>query len=147
MFSIEEIFVFLRPNMNHLINILYIIGWGIVSMVSSFMKVLDEGRAYFEKANFHDEFLNPLLIWLIAFLVDLAFSVASRNRKGQQYNTICTSMSYLTIIYVVSWIFASKYFNCPFFNYLSVIGFLIGMLALKAESLYIIENVNELEQV
>lgn len=67
--------------MNHIINLLYIFAWGIVSVISSFSKVLENGFVYFENAIFKDEFLSPLVIWLIAFLVDIAFSAATLDRK------------------------------------------------------------------
>lgn len=133
--------------MNHIINILYIIAWGIVSMVSSFATVLDKGIGYFENAIFKDEFLSPLLIWLVAFLTDLAFSVATLNRERQQFSRLWTSLSYITIIFVIALIITSLYFNGKIFNYIGVAWFLLGMLALKAESLYIVENVNELEEI
>jgi hypothetical protein len=133
--------------MNHIINLLYIFAWGIVSVISSFSKVLENGFVYFENAIFKDEFLSPLVIWLIAFLVDIAFSAATLDRKKQQFSKVCISLTFITMIFELALIIACLYLNGKLFNYIGVAWFLIGMLSLKAESLYIIENVNELEEI
>jgi hypothetical protein len=81
---------------------------------------LDKGFVYFENAIFKDEFLSPLVIWLIAFLVDMAFSAAALDRKKQQFSKVCISLTFITMIFELALIIACLYLNGKLFNYTSV---------------------------
>ena len=117
-------------------------------MLSSFIKTLDAGFAFFKQAEFSTEIQSPLLIWLIAYLIDLIYSIRNIDIQTQQYSKVCIFLSYATIAIVLFFLLLGIHWHADrFFQGISIVVFLTGMMALKAESIYIVENVETVKEI
>ena len=76
-------------NMN-MINLIYVIFWGIISFISSFIDVLDWDFCKIVNGDLLNDIFSPLLIWIIAFFGDYLYTIFALNKKTHILNEFCT---------------------------------------------------------
>jgi len=134
--------------MKHIINIIYILAWSGVSMLSSFIKSLDDGMDFFVKADFSKDIQSPMLVWLIAYLIDLIYSIKNINTETQQYSRLCIFLSYATIAVILFFLLLGIHWQADkTFQWISIMIMMTGMIALKAESIYVVEDVEKIIEI
>lgn len=124
--------------MNGLINIAYILFWGIISFISSFSFVLEQEWNKIFSGDLLKDIYSPIFIWIIAFFGDYLYTLSSLNKETQILDSRWTLVSYIAIICIFINFLIGIYWECDLGRCVSMVGLFICMLGLKAASLYVL---------
>lgn len=118
------------------INIIYVIFWGAISFVSSFIGVLDGDWSKIATGDLLYEIFNPLFIWIIAFFGDYLYTVFSLNKDTQILDVKWTKTSYVLIEIIFVFFLLSIHLTGEISRYVCVGMLYVCMMGLKTSSLY-----------
>lgn len=124
-----------RFNMN-MINLIYVIFWGIISFISSFIDVLDWDFSKIVNGDLLNDIFSPLLIWIIAFFGDYLYTIFALNKKTHILNEFWTKISYVLVelLFVILLLSIHITGNCP--RIVCMVAIYMCMMGLKTSSLY-----------
>lgn len=134
-------------------NIVYILLWAIVSLVSSFNQIIpsikDLCKGDFSciiDGDFYTGVIAPLLIWIIAFFIDYLYQLWTIG-NNERMNEFWVKLSNFVICMVFVVLVIS------FFNHstvmqqtISVICLFVSMILLKISALYVVSPSYEVEK-
>lgn len=121
---------------HNFINIAYIVFWGVVSFVATFIAVLDGDWGFLVKADILKGVLCPLFIWIAGFFGDYLHTILTMNKEKEILDTHWTTVSYFLIEAIFILLVASAYWTSAVGRTIFVILLYICMMGLKAASLY-----------
>lgn len=118
------------------INIIYVLFWGGISFISSFMGALDGKWSKIVSGDLLLEIFNPLFVWIIAFFGDYLYSVFSVNKKTQILDETWTKISYVLVEVLFIVLLLSIHLTNDFGRITCVVALYLCMMGLKTSSLY-----------
>lgn len=118
------------------INIIYVLFWGGISFISSFMGVLDGKWSKIISGDLLHDIFNPLFVWIIAFFGDYLYTVFSVNNKTQILDETWTKVSYILVEVLFIVLLLSIHLTNGFGRTTCVAALYICVMGLKTSSLY-----------
>lgn len=128
-------------------NIIYIIIWAIVSMVSSFNGVLEGDFSFICTGDFYKDLMTPLLVWVIAFFADYVYTISALDRKKQELDVKWTQNSYIFIGLIFVILLLSIRLQGEYARTIWVVALFLCMMGLKTASLFVVRPVVRLAAV
>lgn len=121
-------------------NIIYVIIWFSVSMVSSFRDILTWKWGFINDAESVEMFLKnvvtPLVIWALAFVCDYTYVVLGMDSEKEKERKICRVVTYVcAILSLVALVIAINY-STLICRWAVLVIYMIVLVALKSSSLY-----------
>lgn len=129
------------------INIIYVIFWGGISFVSSFLGVLDGDWNKIVAGDLLHDIFNPLFVWIIAFFGDYLYTVFSLNKKTQILDETWTKISYILVEILFIVFLCSIHITDDFGRIICVISLFLCMIGLKTSSLYVLCPRQKIESI
>lgn len=134
-------------------NIVYILFWAIVSLVSSFNQIIPSIHKIIKgdfspitNEDFYTKIIAPLLIWIIAFFVDFLYQLCTVG-KNEQLNPFYIKTSYVAIFVVFVTLVISFFFHSNECQKTVYIGCLFScIILLKISALYVVSPSYEVEK-
>ena len=124
---------FVRTNW---LNIIYVLSWGGISFISSFMSALDGARSPILSEDLLHDIFNPLLLWIIAFFGDYLYNVFSLNRNTHILDEKWTRISYVLVELLFIMFLLSIHLSCDWGRVGCVCVLYLCMMGLKTSSLF-----------
>lgn len=118
------------------VNIAYVLFWGVVSFVATFMGVLEGDWGFLLKADLLKGVFCPLFVWIAAFFGDYLYNILTMGRENEILDTNWTTTSYVLIEIIFILLVASAYWTGVTGRTICVALLYICMIGLKAASLY-----------
>lgn len=123
---------------NHYKTPLYLVAWGVISLVSSFNEILELDFSFVENKEFYCEILGPLMIWIIAFFIDYVYTI-SKIEEDEELDKKWTRTTYEILCVIFGTILLSFYHHDALIaRLLWMVILFIGIISLKAASLCIV---------
>ena len=134
-------------------NIIYILLWTIVSLVSSYNQIIPSIQELWEGdlssilcGIFYTDIIAPLLIWIIAFFVDYLYQLWTIG-NNEKLNTVWVKASNLAILIVFIVLVIGFFHHENIYQKTnSVICLLLCMILLKTSALYVVTPSYEVEK-
>ena len=131
----------------HLKNILYILIWAVVSLVSSFNEILEWDFGFFNEVDFYCGIAAPLLIWIVAFFADYIYTI-SMIQEGQELDKSWTRYTYMVIMCIFMVLVISTFHHeTVLIRLIWCISLFVCIVLLKTASLYVIRTTVNLKAV
>lgn len=118
------------------INIIYVLFWGGISFLSSFVGVFKGDFSAILTGDLLREIFSPLLLWIIAFFGDYLYIIFSLNKETQILNENWTKCSYVFVEILFIVFLLSIHISCPTGRIICICSLYLCMLGLKTSSLY-----------
>lgn len=118
------------------LNIIYVVFWGGISFVSSFMGVLEGDFGTIVKGDLLKDIFSPFLVWIIAFFGDYLYTVFALNKNTQILDEKWTKISYVLVEILFVVFLLSIHLTCEWSRIACVITLYLCMMGLKTSSLY-----------
>lgn len=119
------------------INIIYVIFWGIVSFISSFIGVLNLEWRIFTNGDLLLDIFNPLFIWIIAFFGEYIYIISTYNVETHKLDENWTIMSFI-FTFCLFVLFLLSIHIMESYRIFCVLSIYICMMGLKTASLYVL---------
>lgn len=121
-----------------MINIIYVIFWGVISFISAFAYVLDGNWSNLVNEDILNGIFSPIFIWIIAFFGDYLYTIFSLNKETQKLDATWTKISYILIEIIFVILLLNIHWTDTTGRIICIIALFISMLGLKAASLYVL---------
>lgn len=118
------------------INVIYVLFWGGISFISSFMGVLDGDWSKLVTGDLLHDIFNPLFVWIIAFFGEYLYIVFSLNKKTQILDERWTKVSYVLVEILFIVLLLSIHMTDGYGRMICVAALYLCMMGLKTSSLY-----------
>lgn len=128
------------------INVLYVIYWGIVSFVATFMYILDGEWSKILTADLAKEIFSPLFIWIAAFFADYLYNIFTMNKSTQILDLKWTKASYFIIELIFVILIAGIHWTNDTGRTITIMSLFLCMLGLKAASLSVVCPLTQVEK-
>lgn len=122
--------------MTHFINIAYVLFWGVVSFIATFMCVLDGDWSKVLAGDLLKDIFCPVFIWVVAFFGDYLYNILSMNKRTHMLDECWTKTTYFVIEFIFVILVVSAYWESTCGRTITLILLYICMMGLKAASLY-----------
>ena len=117
-------------------NIIYVLFWGAVSFIASFMFVLDGQWTQIVESDLLKGILSPFFLWITAFFGDYIYGILSMDKRTQILNPFWVKFSYFVIETVFIILIGCIYWDSNLGRTICVILLFMCLLGLKTASLY-----------
>lgn len=132
---------------NHYKTPLYLIAWGVISLVSSYNDILKLDFSFIKNREFYCGILGPLMIWIIAFFIDYIYTI-SKIEEDEELDKKWTRATYEILCVILGTILLSFYHHDALTTRLLWMTILfVGIILLKAASLCIIRPSKKIRTV
>ena len=118
------------------INFIYVVFWGIISFISSFVDVLKLDFSKVINGDLLNDIFTPLLIWIIAFFGDYLYTVFSINKKTHILNENWTRATYVLVEILFVIFLLSIHVTSVKIRIISIVALYLCMMGLKTSSLH-----------
>lgn len=118
------------------INVIYVIFWGVISFISSFIDVLDWKFDKIVNGDLLNDIFSPLLIWIIAFFGDYLYTVFALNKKTHILDEKWTRISYVLVEILFVILLLSIHWTGDCGRIVCMLALYGCMIGLKTSSLY-----------
>ncbi len=115
---------------------IYVLFWGGISFISSFMGVLDGDWNKLVAGDLLHDIFNPLFVWIIAFFGEYLYIVFSLNKKTQILDERWTKVSYVLVELLFIVLLLSIHVTGNYGRMICVVALYLCMMGLKTSSLY-----------
>lgn len=119
-------------------KIIYIAVWGIISFFSSFTCILKGDFTFITAEDISQAIFAPILIWAIAFFTDYIFVISQMDNNTHRLNKCWSITSYVVIDVILSALLINVFVSETWWRWLSITIIYLGMMLLKASSLYVV---------
>lgn len=126
----------MQSNKINWINVIYVLFWGGISFISSFMGVLDGNFSVITSGDLLHEIFNPLFIWIIAFFGEYLYIIFSLNKQTQILDEAWTKVSYVLVEILFIVFLLSIHLTAGYGRIICVSTLYLCMMGLKTSSLY-----------
>lgn len=126
----------MQSNKINWINVIYVLFWGGISFISSFMGVLDGNFSVITSGDLLHEIFNPLFIWIIAFFGEYLYIIFSLNKQTQILDEAWTKVSYVLVEILFIVFLLSIHLTADYGRIICVSALYLCMMGLKTSSLY-----------
>ena len=121
-------------------NIIYVIIWFSVSMVSSFRDILTWDWGFINDAESIEIFLKnvvtPLIIWALAFVCDYTYVVLGMDNEKEKERKSCRVITYVCVTLSLAALIIAINYSTLICRWTVLIIYMIVLAALKSSSLY-----------
>lgn len=125
----------------------YVLVWGIISFVSSFMDILHSDFSFITVDNITTTVFPPVLIWSIAFFVDYIYEIGKLDESKQRLSKTWTIISYLMIVIILLSLLINVFCENLVWRIVCVTLIFLSMMALKTSSLYVLRPLQRVEKM
>lgn len=119
-------------------NFIYVVFWGIISFISSFVDVLKLDFSKVINGDLLNDIFTPLLIWIIAFFGDYLYTVFSINKKTHILNENWTRATYVLVEILFVIFLLSIHVTSVKIRIISIVALYLCMIGLKTSSLHVL---------
>lgn len=116
----------------------YVLTWGVVAFVSSFMDVLHGDFSFIKVDDVSRTIFAPVLIWSIAFLVDYIYEIDKMVEGKHRLSKTWTKISYFMIAIILLSLLINVFSASLAWRIVGLVLVFLSMLTLKVSSLYVL---------